>query len=119
LEHYSEQHSKLRMAVRAIVDVRLHRGDYTLEDAVARYRDQTGMGQGAAMAEAVKNSMFPGTALMYLMGTEHIWRLRRDLEARQGSAFLLRRFHDQFLSHGSVPVARVAEAMRGAASQTR
>ncbi|HXT34168.1 MAG TPA: DUF885 family protein [Chloroflexota bacterium] len=119
LEHYAEQHSKLRMAVRTIVDIRLHRGDYRLEDAEARYRDQAGMGQGAAMAEAVKNSMFPGTALMYLMGTEHIWRLRRDLEARQAGAFSLRRFHDQFLSYGSVPVARVAAAMRKEASEAR
>ncbi|MGH2346808.1 MAG: DUF885 family protein, partial [Chloroflexota bacterium] len=74
LEQYAERHSKLRMAVRAIVDIRLHRGEYNLEAAATRYRDQAGMSQGAAMAEAVKNSMFPGTALMYLMGTEQIWR---------------------------------------------
>jgi len=48
---------------------------------------------------------------MYLMGTEQIWRLRRELAARPG-AFSLRRFHDQFLSHGSVPVARIAALMR-------
>jgi len=119
LEHYAEQHSRLRMAVRAIVDIRLHRGDYGLDDAAARYGDQAGMGPEAAMAEAVKNSMFPGTALMYLMGTEQIWRLRRDLEARQAGTFSLRRFHDQFLSHGSVPVARIAEAMRKEAFEAR
>ncbi len=112
LEHYAEQQSRLRMAVRAIVDIRLHRGEYSLEEAVAQYVGRAGMGQDSALAEVVKNSMFPGNALMYLMGTEQIWRLRRELAARQPGAFSLRRFHDQFLSYGSVPVARVAAHMR-------
>ena len=60
----------------------------------------------------MKNSMFPGNALMYLMGTRQIWRLRRELAARQGDAFSLQRFHDRFLSYGSVPVARIAALMR-------
>ncbi len=119
LEYYSEQHGKLRMAVRAIVDIKLHRGDYTLEKAAAQYRDRTAMGPEAAMAEAVKNSMFPGNALMYMMGTEQIRRLRRELQASRGDAFSLRRFHDRFLSYGSVPVARVAAAMRAEADHAQ
>jgi uncharacterized protein (DUF885 family) len=100
------------MAARAIVDVRLHQGEYTLEDAVDFYRDRVGMAASAAQSEAVKNSMFPGTALMYLTGTDLIHKLRRDLEARQGPAFDLRQFHDRFLSYGSIPVSLIAEAMR-------
>jgi hypothetical protein len=119
LEHFAEQQSRLRMAVRAIVDIRLHRGEYSLKDAVAQYVERTGMGQDAALAEAVKNSMFPGNALMYLMGTEEIWRLRRELAARQPGAFSLRQFHDQFLSYGSVPVARIAAQMRLEASHAQ
>ena len=34
------------------------------------------MPEAAAMAEAVKNSMFPGAAVMYLMGRDAIHRLR-------------------------------------------
>jgi uncharacterized protein (DUF885 family) len=70
------------------------------------------MASNAAQGEAVKNSMFPGTALMYLVGTDLIHNLRRDLEARLGPAFDLQRFHDRFLSHGSVPVSLIAESMR-------
>jgi uncharacterized protein (DUF885 family) len=111
LEHFAEQQSRLRMAARAIVDIRLHRGEYSLKDAAAHYVGQAGMGEDAAQGEAVKNSMFPGNALMYLMGTEEIWRLRRDLKARS-SDFSLRHFHDTFLSYGSVPVTRIAARMR-------
>lgn len=111
LEAYGEVHGRVRMAARAVVDVQLHRGRMTLEDAVAYYRSQAGMSAEAARGEAVKNSMFPGGALMYLMGTDAIHRLRRETMRRQGPAFDLRRFHDTFLSYGSVPVSLIAKAM--------
>jgi hypothetical protein len=113
LEGYSEQHTRLRMAARAIVDVRLHTGEMTLDDAARFYERHTAMAPEAAQGEAVKNSMFPGGALMYLVGTDGIPDLRRELAARQGGVFDLRQFHDRFLSFGSVPVSLVSEAMRG------
>jgi hypothetical protein len=119
LEQFAEHHTRLRMAGRAIVDVRLHQGEFTLEEAAAFYRDRIGMSPTAAEGEAVKNSMFPGTALMYLMGTELIHELRRDLADRQGSGFDLRRFHDRFLSYGSLPVAMIADSMRKRGTQEK
>ncbi len=111
LQWLSQAHSRLRMAARAIVDVRLHRGEWTLEQAAACYRDRAGMSPEAARAEAVKNSMFPGAALMYLIGTQAIHDLRREITART-PGLALRDFHDRFLSYGSVPVALIARAMR-------
>lgn len=110
LEHYAEQHSRLRMAARAIVDVRLHHGEITLDEAAAFYGERVGMAAGAAKGEAIKNSMFPGTALMYLMGVDTIHALRRELSTRP--SFCLRAFHDRLLSYGSVPVTLVADALR-------
>ncbi|TMJ08844.1 MAG: DUF885 domain-containing protein [Bacillati bacterium ANGP1] len=106
-------HTRLRIAARAAVDVRLHTGRWTLEQAEACYRDDVGMSAEAARTEAVKNSMFPATALMYLVGTTLIHTLRRDLAGTLG--FELRSFHDRLLSYGSVPVALASEAMTGAA----
>jgi len=114
LEQYSQHQARLRMAARALVDVELHRGRMSLEQAAAVYAEQAGMAPEAARGEAVKNSMFPGAALMYLIGTDQIHRLRRELAAREGPAFSLRRFHDRFLSHGSLPVAMIARAMLSA-----
>ncbi len=115
LERVAQAHARLRMAARAMADVKLHTGEWTLDQTAACYRDRAGMPPVAARGEAVKNSMFPGTALMYLMGTEVIHGLRRDLAARQPD-FTLRRFHDTFLSYGSVPVALIAVAMRARAA---
>ena len=111
LEQYAEQHTRVRMCARAVVDVRLHQGRLTLEQAADYYERHAGMPPDAARAEAVKNSMFPGAAVMYVMGTDRIHRLRRELSARRGAGFSLRSFHDELLSYGSVPVSLVADAM--------
>ncbi|HEU0115160.1 MAG TPA: DUF885 family protein, partial [Thermomicrobiales bacterium] len=81
LERLSEAQSNVRMAARAVVDVNLHTGALSLADAGAFYEREAGMSAAAAQAEAVKNSMFPGAAAMYLLGTEAIRDLRRDLAA--------------------------------------
>lgn len=111
-EAYAERHGRVRMCARAVVDLELHRGRMGLDEAAAFYREEAGMSDGAARGEAVKNSMFPGGAVMYLAGTDGIHRLRREMRERQGPAFELGRFHDELLSFGSVPIPLVAEAMR-------
>lgn len=111
LEHYSETQSRRRFCARAVVDVRLHQGRFTLEQAARFYQEKAGMSATAAASEAVKNSMFPGAAVIYLLGSDRIQRLRRELSARQGSQFNLRKFHDQFLSFGSIPVELIAREM--------
>jgi uncharacterized protein (DUF885 family) len=110
LESLAQAHTHLRLAARAIADVRLHTGAWTIDAAAAFYRETAGLAPEAARAEAVKNSMFPGTALMYLCGNELLHKLRAEMQARPG--FILRQFHDRLLSYGSVPVGLVAAHMR-------
>lgn len=55
--------------------------------------------------------MYPGSALMYLTGTDAIHALRAELTQRLGDRFSLCEFHDRFLSFGSIPVSLVADAM--------
>jgi hypothetical protein len=111
LELYAEQQSRRRMAARAVVDVRLHQGRFSLEQAAEFYERNAGMSPAAAQGEAVKNSMFPGAAMMYLIGSDRIKELRAEMTRRWGSRFSLRRFHDTFLAYGSLPVALIAHDM--------
>ncbi|HSG48548.1 MAG TPA: DUF885 family protein, partial [Longimicrobiales bacterium] len=112
LEAYAERASRVRMCARAVVDVELHSGRMTLEDAADFYRERAGMSPTAALGEAVKNSMFPGMALMYVMGADEIQRLRHEASAALGPAFRLRDFHDRLLSWGSIPVTLAADLVR-------
>jgi hypothetical protein len=112
LEQYSEHHSRRRMCARAIVDVQLHQGKMTFEDAVRFFQEQGGMSPSAAHSEAVKTSMFPGSASMYILGTDGIKSLRNEIQSTLGWRFHLRDFHDQFLSFGSIPVALISTEMK-------
>jgi uncharacterized protein (DUF885 family) len=108
-ESISQHHTRARLLARAVVDLGLHAGSLTFDDAIAIYRDRVGFSQDAAVAETCKNSMFPGTALMYWLGTDGLHRLRRERERSEGDAFSLRRFHDRVLSFGSIPVPLLSE----------
>jgi uncharacterized protein (DUF885 family) len=101
----------VRFLARAIVDIELHQGTMTFEEAVRFYVDRVGMNPDAARSEAVKNSMFPCTGLMYWLGTQGILELRDEMKRREGPRFSLRRFHGELLGYGSIPVPLVARMM--------
>jgi uncharacterized protein (DUF885 family) len=113
LEQFSELNSSIRMAARAVADAALHNGQMTFEEATRFYITEAKMNAEAAISEVVKNSMFPATGAMYLLGTNAIHMLRKELEAKRGTDFNLQGFHDQFLKYGSVPVALIAQEMLG------
>ncbi|MDQ6670486.1 MAG: DUF885 domain-containing protein, partial [Chloroflexota bacterium] len=111
-EQFAQHTARLRMAARAVVDIRLHQGRLTVDEAAEFYHQRVGMSDGASRSEAIKNSLFPGTACMYLAGWDGIWRLRRQFSGPQ--TLSLRQFHDLLLSFGSVPVSLVGRSMREA-----
>ena len=94
-----------RNAASVIVDINLHRGTWTLPEAERFYRDEAGFPAQRVAGEVVRNSMFPGTRLMYRAGVEAIRSLRRSSHRQP------RDFHDALLSYGHVPIAVAAEEM--------
>jgi len=114
LERIAEQHTRARLLARAVVDLSLHAGEMGLDEAAALYADRIGMAPAGARSEAVRNSMFPGAAVMYWLGTRAIHELRADLRSALGPTFSLRAFHDTLLSYGSLPPLVVGQLMRGA-----
>ena len=49
----------------------------------------------------------------YFSGQTEIYELREDLKKQQGAQFDLKKFHEQFLSYGSVPVKEIRALMMG------
>jgi hypothetical protein len=111
LERVSQQHTRVRMLARAIVDIELHQRTMSVAECVQFYVEQVGMSPDAARSEAVKNSMFPCTALMYWLGTQGIHDLRAEMKRREGDRFSLRRFHGELLGYGSIPVPLISRMM--------
>ena len=111
LERVSQQHTRVRMLARAVVDIELHQGTMSFSQAMAFYSERVGMSTEAARAEAVKNSMFPCTAIMYWLGTQGIHDLRAEMKRREGPRFSLRRFHGELLGYGSIPVPLITRML--------
>ena len=114
LETLAQAQGRPRMAARAVADVALHTGALSLDETAAFYEREAAMPAVAARNEAIKNSMFPGAAMMYLVGTETIHDLRRQLVEREDSSFSLRAFHDRVLQYGAIPMALIAQDMLNA-----
>ena len=96
-----------RNAASVLVDVRLHLGIWSEAEAERFYRDEAGYPPQRARAEVVRNTMFPGSRLMYWAGVEAIRALRRRWRGDTRS------FHDTLLQFGHVPMAAIEEAMAG------
>lgn len=111
LEAIAQQHTRVRIAARAVADLQLHTGRASIPSVTWHYEDQAFMSRTAARGEAIRNSMYPGAAVMYWLGTREIHRLRAEIRRRQGAAFSMRRFHDRFLSYGAIPVALISKLM--------
>ena len=89
---------------------------HPFDDAVALFADSAGVQPSVAHAEVVKCSMFPGTPVMYWLGTQGILDLREQLRVREGASFSLKRFHDELLGYGSISVPLIARMMTQAGS---
>jgi uncharacterized protein (DUF885 family) len=72
---------------------------------------ETGLSETDAVIETDRYIVWPGQALTYMTGMREIRRLRRELEARDGARFDLRRFHDEVIGHGSLPLATLAREL--------
>ena len=64
-----------------------------------------------ARAEILRYTRTPTQPLSYATGKQAILDLREEVRLRLGPAFDLKRFHDQLLSYGSIPVAFIRERM--------
>ena len=107
----AQQQTRVRLAARAVADLSLHTGRLSVDEVATLYVTSAGMAAAAARAEAIKNSMFPGAAVMYWLGTRGLHALRQAMMGRDPVGFRLRPFHDRVLSYGAIPVALIARLM--------
>jgi uncharacterized protein (DUF885 family) len=98
-------------AVRVVLDVRLHTQGMSVAEATRYMMDTLGLGRDSAEAEVRRFCGNPAQALCYAVGRRELLQLRDDYRARAGGAFDLRRFHDEVLSYGGLPVSLIRWGM--------
>jgi uncharacterized protein (DUF885 family) len=97
-------------AARLVVDTGLHALRWTRQQSIDFLRE-AGLTETNAVIETDRYICWPGQALTYKIGQREIERLRHELEARDGSRFDLRAFHDAVLGHGSLPLATLSREL--------
>jgi len=97
-------------AARLVVDTGLHALRWTRQRSID-FLLETGLTDTNATIETDRYICWPGQALTYKTGQREIERLRREMEARDGSGFDLRAFHDAVLGHGSLPLATLSREL--------
>jgi uncharacterized protein (DUF885 family) len=110
------QDALLRNA-RFIVGIQMHTGTMTIEQAEEFFQKEGYQSKETAVVETKRGAGDP-TYLYYTLGKLEIMKLREDMKTKQGAAFSLEKFHDDFLKQGFPPVKIVREALLGDDSPT-
>ncbi|MGA2513728.1 MAG: DUF885 domain-containing protein [Candidatus Limnocylindrales bacterium] len=105
-------------ACRIILDVRMHRGELSVDEATAFLVRHTAFEHSNAQAEVFRYTYTPTYQLSYLLGKVLLLQLRADEQRRLGDRFSLKDFHDTLLRNGSLPISfqrrlLAAEAAKG------
>lgn len=105
LDNLGRLRDEMLRAVRLVVDTGIHSKRWTREQAIAYMIEQTGMARGDVTAEIERYFVAPGQALAYKAGMLKILELRSRAKEALGPRFKLSEFHDQMLTHGSLPLS--------------
>ena len=110
------QDALLRNA-RFIVGIEMHTGHMSIEEAEAFFQKEGYQSKENAVVETKRGTGDP-TYLYYTLGKLEIMKLREDMKKKQGEAFSLEKFHDDFLRQGLPPIKIVRQALLGDDSPT-
>ena len=94
-------------AARIGVDVNLHTGKWTFEQAVNYFMEAGGLDREAAEGEAAGAASYPSQKITYITGKWQIMRLLGKYRDKRGTSFQLGQFHDELLKNGSLPLSIV------------
>jgi uncharacterized protein (DUF885 family) len=87
---------------RMIVGLRLHSGEWTIDQAAEFFEREAHLPGPAARQEAVRGTYDP-TYGGYFLGKLAALKLRHDYAAVQGDRFNLREFHERVMTNGIAP----------------
>jgi uncharacterized protein (DUF885 family) len=110
-ERFFQRLHLLWRAVRIVLDVKLHTGAMSAAEAVRHMAATLGISAQSAEAEVRRYCGAPAYQLCYAVGRRELLALREDFRKRAGAAYDARRFHDELLAWGGLPVSLIRWGM--------
>jgi uncharacterized protein (DUF885 family) len=103
-ENFGRLSYEIWRACRLVIDTGIHHYGWTREKAQSYLRDHTALSEHEIETEVDRYIAWPGQSLAYKLGEMLIRQKRAEAEARLGTHFDQRNFHDAILALGSVPL---------------
>ncbi len=119
LGYYTDEERLLQLewtlvrAARVIIDIGLHVGDMTFEQAVKMLTDDVHLERQLALSEVKRYTLSPTQPLSYLVGRQMIMKMRDRCKQRDGAKFSLKKFHTDVLTRATVPPSLMAKEIFG------
>ncbi len=106
---YGQLTYEIWRAIRLVVDTGLHRMDWTRDEAIAYFRENSSMSEQDVVVEVDRYIAWPGQALAYKIGELKIQELRKRAEESLKGQFDIREFHDVVLGSGTISLSILEE----------
>lgn len=101
---YGRLSSELFRAVRLVVDTGIHAKGWSREQVVDFFRKSGAVDEPTIQSETDRYISWPAQALSYKLGQLKFRELREHAQKELGPKFDLRKFHDEMLDGGTLPL---------------
>jgi uncharacterized protein (DUF885 family) len=101
---YGRLSSELFRAVRLVVDTGIHAKGWSRDQVVDFFRKSGAVDEPTIQSETDRYISWPAQALSYKLGQLKFRELRERAQKELGPTFDLRRFHDEMLDGGTLPL---------------
>ena len=101
---YGRLSSELFRAVRLVVDTGIHSTGWTRDQVVEFFRKSGAVDEPTIQSETDRYISWPAQALSYKLGQLKFRELRERAQKKLGAKFDLRKFHDEMLDGGTLPL---------------
>ena len=104
-QNFGHLTDEIMRAVRPVVDTGLHSMNWTRDQAIKYFEENTGNPLHDVEVEVDRYIVWPSQALGYKIGQMKIRELRSYAEKELGEKFDLRAFHDEVVENGVLPLS--------------
>lgn len=101
---YGRLQDEMLRAIRLVVDTGFHDKRWTREQVVQFFHDHSAIDEVDVQSETDRYIVWPGQALGYKIGQLKILELRERAKNELGPRFDIRKFHDEALGAGALPL---------------
>jgi uncharacterized protein (DUF885 family) len=101
---YGRLSAEMWRAIRLVVDTGIHSKDWSEEQAVKYFMDNSSVPEAAVRSEIRRYFVWPGQATAYKIGMLKIQELRAHAQKELGDKFTMAGFHDTVLGGGALPL---------------